>query len=181
MLEESFYEAIKRELVNGTVKKRHPFRYFTLATTHNGTPRQRTVVLRKLLPDFEVLIYTDARSQKVEDIRRNPKVSALFYHPKLLMQVRLEGQVEVITDSGKLAQYWQTIAEPSKKDYITSLDPGTAISNPDLVEYLDDQHYFCALKLVPDTIEYLQLKRPHHLRLLFSKAEGKWNGQFLVP
>ena len=172
---------IRAELTNGHIKKRHPFRYFTFATSHNGSPRQRTVVLRKMLPDLNILFYTDARSHKVEDFKKNSQVSALFYHPKKLMQVRVEGEAQIITDPKQLKQYWNNIQESSKKDYITERAPGSPIKNPDNVDYLEEEHHFCAVKIVPKCIEYLRLKRPNHIRVLFIKKEDKWNGKFLVP
>ena len=180
-MELEFLEKARRELINGYAKKRHPFRYFTIATMHGDAPRQRTVVLRKLLPDFSLLVYTDKRSKKVKDIMQNPAVSALFYHPKQLLQLRVDANAKLITDKEQLQRYWQNIPENSRKDYITTVAPGTEISNPDHVSYDPDTNYFKALRLIPNTIEYLQLKRPNHLRIRFTKDVGEWTGQFLVP
>ncbi|MBO3116975.1 pyridoxamine 5'-phosphate oxidase family protein [Winogradskyella sp. DF17] len=180
-MEQRYLEDIKAELINGYAKKRHPFRYFTLATVHKKAPRQRTVVLRKLLPDFNLLFFTDLRSQKVEDIKNNNTVSALFYHPKKLIQVKVDGKAQFVEDKHTLKTYWNNIPEHSRKDYITASAPGTPIANPDHTSYNLEQHHFCAIHIVPTTIEYLQLKRPNHLRLKFSKQEGGWQDQFLVP
>ena len=84
-MEQEILEKVKFELINGYAKKRHPFRYFTLSTIHNNSPRQRTVVLRKLLDDFTILFYTDKRSTKIEDLNMNNAVSALFYQQKKLL------------------------------------------------------------------------------------------------
>jgi pyridoxine/pyridoxamine 5'-phosphate oxidase len=180
-MEQQFLDYCRGELVNGHVKRGHPFRYFTLSTISDEKPRQRTVVLRKLLPDFNVLFYTDARSQKVQDIAKNPNVSALFYHPKKLMQVKLEGKAKLITDTEELNSYWKAIPESSRKDYITRLAPSTNLANPDHVEYEEEQPHFAAIKIIPETMEYLQLKRPNHMRILYTKQAEEWKGQFLVP
>lgn len=180
-MELEFLEKARRELINGYVKKRHPFRYFTLATIHKDSPRQRTVVLRKLLPDFSLLIYTDKRSQKVNDISKNASVGALFYHPKQFLQLRMDARAELVTDANQLNSYWQNIPENSRKDYITTRTPGTQIDNPDHVDYDPETNYFTAIRLIPKTIEYLQLKRPNHLRIRFTKQINEWTGQFLVP
>lgn len=176
-----FLEETRRELVNGHAKKRHPFRYFTLATIQNGQPRQRTVVLRKTLADFSILFYTDKRTQKIEDIALSPVCSALFYHPKKLLQIRVVGTAELITDKDQIAGYWHTVQEASRKDYTTINTPGTPIKNPDAVSYTAEENYFCPVKIIPTNIEYLQLKRPNHLRVLFSRTESDWSGEFLVP
>jgi hypothetical protein len=73
------------------------------------------------------------------------------------------------------------VQQASRKDYTTQIAPGTPIKNPDEVEYNSKENYFCPVKLVPSSIEYLRLKRPNHLRVLFSKSDGDWLGDFLVP
>jgi len=180
-MEQQFLESAKREIINGYAKRRHPFRYFWLATLSNGSVRQRTVVLRKLVDDFSLLVYTDARSQKVKDIQQDPRVSAIFYHPKKLLQLQFQATTELITEPNELKGYWGNIPEASRRDYTTSASPGTPISNLDAVSYNEDQPNFCIIKLVPHTIEYLELRRPNHLRILFQKKENDWKGQFLVP
>ncbi|WP_370391254.1 pyridoxamine 5'-phosphate oxidase family protein [uncultured Winogradskyella sp.] len=180
-MKQEFLDKIKRELINGYAKKRHPFRYFTLATMHNGAPRQRTVILRKLQDDFTLVLYTDSRSQKVADIKECPTVSALFYHPKKLIQVKVEGNAEIVSDKSHLDSYWKSIPENSKKDYITKLPPGSPIDNPDHTTYYTDKNYFCMIKIIPNTIEILQLKRPNHMRALYTNTTVGWQGQFIVP
>jgi len=180
-LKNQYLEEAMRELVSGHSKKRHPFRYFVLATNENGKPRQRTVVLRKTLLDSSLVIYTDKRTQKIKDIQNNSEFSALFYDSKKLLQIRIEGKAELITDKQQIATYWQTVQESSKKDYTTNRAPGTSIKNPDDVGYEPKENYFCPVKLIPNTIEYLRLKRPNHLRVLFSRNDIGWSGDFLVP
>ncbi len=176
-----FLEETKQELVNGPIKKRHPFRYFSLATIENDEPKQRTVVLRKTFIDLSLVFYTDKRTQKIEDIQLNPSCSALFYHPKKLLQIRIAGTAKLITNKDKIATYWHTVQEASKKDYTANIAPGTPIKNPDAIVYNLEEHHFCPVKIIPSSIEYLCLKRPNHLRLLFSRIDGDWSGEFLVP
>lgn len=180
-MKNQYLEEALRELVNGHAKKRHPFRYFVLATNENGKPTQRTVVLRKTLADQSLVIYTDKRTQKIKEIQKNPVFSALFYDTKRLLQIRVEGKAELITDTAQIASYWHTVQAASRKDYTTKLAPGTPIENLEEVEYTSTGNYFCPVKLVPQTIEYLRLQRPNHVRVLFSKIENDWSGEFLVP
>lgn len=180
-MKNQYLEEAIRELVNGHSKKRHPFRYFVLATNENGKPRQRTVVLRKTLLDSSLVIFTDKRTQKVKDIQNNFEFSALFYDSKKLLQLRIEGKAELITDKEQIATYWHTVQASSRKDYTTNLAPGTPIINPDDIDYKPEENYFCPVKLIPNTIEYLRLQRPNHLRILFSRIETDWSSEFLVP
>ena len=180
-MKNQFLEEARIALINGHAKKRHPFRYFTLATIENGEPRQRTVVLRKTLTDLSFVFYTDKRTQKIEDLQQNSSCSALFYNPKKLLQLRISGKAEIITDKEQIATYWHTIQEASKKDYTTKIAPGTLINDPDGIAYTLEENYFCPVKIIPTSIEYLLLKRPNHIRVLFSKIDKDWSGEFLVP
>jgi hypothetical protein len=64
-----------------------------------------------------------------------------------------------------------TVQQASKKDYTTSIAPGIPIKNPEEVSYNSNENYFCPVKLIPNTIEYLSLNRPNHLRVLFSRTD----------
>jgi pyridoxine/pyridoxamine 5'-phosphate oxidase len=180
-LKNQILEEVKRELVNGHAKKRHPFRYFVLATSENGMPRQRTVVLRKTLLDSSLVIYTDKRTPKIKNIQNNSEFSALFYDAKKQVQLRIEGKAELITDKEQIARYWHTVQASSRKDYTTAVAPGTPVINPDDIAYTSEDNYFCPVKLIPNKIEYLRLQRPNHVRILFSRIDTDWSGEFLVP
>lgn len=181
MTEQYLEEAIS-ELEKSLVKKGHPFRYFTLATAGlDAMARLRTVVLRKVTPDLKLVFYTDRRSKKITHITENPKVSLLFYHPKLMLQLKIEGKASFVKDEEVLKTYWNGIQPNSRKDYITQQPPGSTITNPDDVEYLNEENHFCMIEIEPFKIEYLKLKRPNHLRVRFAKDTNNWEGEFLVP
>ena len=179
MLNEILKEA-KQEIKFGYLKKKHPFRYPILASIKDNSPNQRTVVLRDSTKDFELIFYTDQRSNKIDDYHKNSNTSVLFYHPKKLLQIKVSGKMKIITSGKAYDDYWSRVQGKSQKDFITEKSPGTPIKNPDEVEYLDNEHHFCVLKLVPTEIEYLQLKRPNHIRALFTE-ENNWEGKFLNP
>ncbi|WP_350290801.1 pyridoxamine 5'-phosphate oxidase family protein [uncultured Croceitalea sp.] len=179
---EGIFKELKTELLNGYSKKGHPFRYFTLATSdETNAPQQRTVVLRKITPKLELLFYTDKRSSKVQQLLKNDAVSALFYHPKQLLQLKVDGKAEIVNDEKIIASLWSEIPLKSKKDYTTQNAPGSLIQNPDEVDYLNEENHFCIVQIIPRQIEYLQLKSPNHLRVLFKEENGQWKGSFLVP
>lgn len=179
---QQFLKEATDELHKSLVKKGHPFRYFTLATVGlDQIARLRTVVLRKVTPDLKLIFYTDRRSKKVTHIVENDKVSLLFYHPKLMLQLKVEGKAKIVKDEEVLKTYWNGIQPNSRKDYITQRPPGSTITNPDDVEYLNEENHFCIIEIAPFKIEYLKLKRPNHLRIKYSKHEDDWEGEFLVP
>lgn len=174
-------EQLKNELINGYSKKGHPFRYFTLATTNNEVPRLRTVVLRKVQDDTLLTFYTDLRSVKIKDIKNNDEVSALFYHPKKLLQLRVQGKAILETDPKVIQSLWTGIQPNSRKDYTTHHAPGSFINSPDEIDYLNEENYFCVVHIAPVQIEYLRLQRPNHVRVLFEKENLSWKGKYLVP
>lgn len=178
----TFFTELKEELKKGTTTKNHPFRYCTLATIGlERMPRLRTIVLRKVSEELKLTFYTDRRSKKIVHIKENNRISVLFYHPKKLLQVKVDGLAYTVTDKTILKKYWSGIQPNSRKDYTTGSAPGSTISNPDKVEYLEDENHFCMVEIEPFKIEYLKLKRPNHLRVRFSKIDGDWDGEFLVP
>ncbi|RZT00313.1 pyridoxamine 5'-phosphate oxidase family protein [Aquimarina brevivitae] len=176
------FNTIKKELSSALTDKKHPFRYFTMATSDiSGRSRLRTVVLRDFDEDFNLYIYTDKRSKKITHIIEREWVSALFYDPEKLMQVVIRAKAYIIDDDKSLARAWQQIPEKSKRDYTTIQKPGEEIQNPEIVDYLDKKDFFTILKFVPDKVEYLKLKRPNHVRACFKRVGGGWDGSFIVP
>ncbi len=181
MLHEIFSE-LKHEIRGAVHKKRHPFKYITLSTIDKqNSPRSRTVVLREVSENLDCIFFTDSRSEKVAHIENNQKACILAYHPKKLMQLRLDGKLVQVNDPDEIKRLFQKVSEKAIKDYTTVQAPGSAINNPDQVDYVSRQeNYFKALKFIPDEIEYLRLKRPNHLRAIF-KSVDDWKGQWLVP
>ena len=82
------FKLAKAELLRSNADRRHPFLYFTLAT-FGQYPEARTVVKRHAGQDLSLLFFTDSRKHKVRQIKKNAKVSALFYHPN-----KMRGQRE---------------------------------------------------------------------------------------
>lgn len=179
---DTYFKELKAELKNGAEEKNHPFRYFTLATMGvDQYSRLRTIVLRSSSPDLHLTFYTDRRSKKITHIKENKKVSLLFYNPKKLLQVRIEGVASIITDKSRLDGVWESIQENSKKEYSIASDPGSMITNPDNIDYLEGINHFCIVEIEPFKMEYLKLKRPNHLRIRFWREINNWEGEFLVP
>jgi len=173
-------EEAKQEVKFGYIKRKHPFRYPVLSSIEKNSPSQRTVVLRDTTTDFELIFYTDLRSNKIGDFKTNPNASVLFYHPKKRLQIQVKGEMKLITSGKTYEDYWSRIQGASKKDFSTEKAPGSIITNPEDVEYAENENFFCVLKLVPSEIEYLQLKSPNRVRALFTK-EDNWEGCFLNP
>jgi len=180
-LDEFLLQNIENELINATIKKGHPFKYFTLATLSEQNPRQRTVVLRKVQRGLQMFFYTDNRSAKVKQIGENPRISALFYDPKKMVQLQIQGRAYISKNPEMLQKIWKSIPENARRDYTTARPPGDKTLDPEALEYLGEQNHFCMVEITPERVEYLKLGRPHHLRIEFLKSGETWRKTFLVP
>lgn len=172
-------EAIE-EVKFGYLKKKYPTKHTYLATIRANKPVVRTVILRDCIDEIDPLFYTDARSFKVEDLKHNENASALFYNPKKLIQIRLEGQLRLLKDDDLIKKHREKALSISKKDYTSCFSPGEEISNPDALEYLKSD-FFQGIYLQVEKIEYLKLKRPNHIRCEFNKKDNAWSNRFLAP
>ena len=173
---------LMEELQNGATQKGHPFRYFTLGTVGlDRLARLRTVVLRKVSEDLKLTFYTDSRSKKIIHLKENNKVGLLFYHPDKLLQFRVEGLAMVFKDEASNKEVWEAIDPKSRKEYSTTMAPGTELEDPGQLQYLEGKSNFCVVEVTPFKIEYLKLQQPHHLRIRFSFRNGKWSSDYLVP
>lgn len=179
MLDDIFKSHIN-ELKFGYLKRKHPFRYCYLSSVFENKPVVRTVVLRDMTEDYELVFFTDSRSQKVKQFQSNPNAEVLFYHPKKLRQIKATGTISFLEDEEKLAHYRNKVQGSSLKDYITQSPPSTPIKNSDNVDYNEDEVHFCVMLLRIEILEGLQLKRPNHIRSRFKRANN-WEGEFLVP
>ena len=145
------FQDLKEELNKGFTEKDHPFRFFTLGTVGlDKMARLRTVVLRNVAEDLTLTFYTDKRSKKIIHINENSKVSTLFYHPDKMMQLKIEGLATVIKDNHTLQNHWKNLNENSKKEYTTSLAPGSTLPDRNAIEYLsDEENYFSIVTIQP--------------------------------
>ena len=85
-------------LLQGHLERRAgPREYVTLASVDlNGAPQQRTVALRAAEQSTaSLMIYTDLASHKVAEIRAEPRVSVLSWHPEVQVQLRLNGHAKI--------------------------------------------------------------------------------------
>lgn len=175
------FDLAKAELIRSNVDRRHPFRYLSLAT-HGVYPETRTVVKRKTTPELDTVIFTDARSPKVEQIRKNNKVSVLFYHPKKKLQIRINGEALLIEEGhSDYRQYFEQVKNSASiKDYTTRFAPGTPMGE-DAKALFDDDVHFLAIQVVPYTMDILQLGTEKHERSFYQLEEKVWKETKLTP
>ncbi|SMG14446.1 Pyridoxamine 5'-phosphate oxidase [Marivirga sericea] len=162
--------------------RRSAFRFIILNTVANDYPNSRYVVLRKFERESaELFIYTDFRSNKIQEIRNNPSVSVLAYDKQKKFQIKL-GARAVIHHQDELAyQHWSAL-DGGKESYNTSADPGKQVDTlqdaHQMKNAFDDRH-FAVLVLKVSKMECLQLNNEGHIRSFFDLDHNQ--SSFLVP
>ncbi|NQU61275.1 MAG: pyridoxamine 5'-phosphate oxidase [Rhodospirillales bacterium] len=164
-----------------------------LATaTPDGTPSVRMVLL-KGVDERGFVFYTNANSQKGQELAVNPKASLCFYWRSLGRQVRVDGDV-VEVDGDEADAYFQSRdrgarlgawaskqsrplegrfdLEKSVAEYTAKFNIGD-IPRPD---------FWKGYRVIPGTIEFWteQLFRLHE-RLVYHRTEDGWTTERLYP
>jgi len=157
----------------------------------DGSPRSRTVVLRHFGPDDRSFrFHTDIRSEKYQELQRDPRISALFYDVGEKIQLRLNGEATLHVTDRIADEAWSASQAMSRHCYATEPAPGSFILEgadftiPKGRELTDaGRHHFCAVRMHFNRLEWLWLGSEGHRRAIFewpavtSAPEMRW----LVP
>lgn len=163
----------------------HGFRLPCLATVDkDNAPRVRTVVLRHFFPEKrQCVVYTDKRSQKVEQIRHNDRAELCFWDRNESLQVRCQCQIELCDYNGFFDKTGHRPILGDGRDYSTLWPPGRSIDTEDVQHSADPQQNFCALICQIEELEWLYLSRKNiRARYSWDKDGQKQPRQsYLVP
>ncbi|KAH6767328.1 Pyridoxamine 5'-phosphate oxidase family protein [Perilla frutescens var. hirtella] len=161
------------------------YSYFQLATvSSNNLPSNRTVVFRGFENDGDkILINTDTRSRKINDLKHWPFAEICWYFTESWEQFRISGVVDVIDGTNpdplkleKREKSWLESSLKSRMQYVAPSPglPAIATQQPSLSPPLDPSigpvDAFCLLLLDPDQVDYLNLKTNE--RLTFTSGAG---------
>jgi pyridoxamine 5'-phosphate oxidase len=165
-----------------------------LATANKaGQPSARMVLLKGLTPDG-FCFYTNAESQKGEEIATNPAAALLFHWKSLRRQVRVEGSVEVLPDSfaddyffsrprGSRIGAWVSQQSRPLANYQTLKDE-TAEKEKSFAgdENIPRPAYWKGYIVKPESIEFwIDGKFRLHERHVYTKAGAGWTTGMLYP
>ena len=173
----------------------NPWRTPALGTANELEISLRTVVLQQVHPaSRELVCHTDYRSRKVWELRRNPQVRWLFYHPGEKIQVRAGGTVLVHQNNSVTRSAWQRTSLANRLNYCTTLAPGTRLAEPDtsrparwknclptLEETEAGWPNFAVIVTTIEHLEWLHLRPDGHRRAGFTWLENRFSGHWLVP
>lgn len=165
----------------------------TLATAdRKGRPSAR-IVLLKGVDEHGFVFYTNYNSRKAHELEENPVAALCFYWPSIDQQIRVEGQIERVSDEESDTYFaerpresqlgaWasrQSEVLPSRQDLESRLREaesrfaGSVVSRPD---------FWGGYRLRPEWIEFWERGefRLHH-RAAYSRQEGTWRLEELYP
>jgi hypothetical protein len=182
-------------LSDGAEISKSDFHLAALCTLSDIKPRVRTVVLRRVVKeDYTLIIHTDRRSAKFEEIKLNPNVSILFYSKENKVQIRLEGIASLHTEDVLAKEQWKSSKLQSRKCYLSELSPGTKVKEshcgaseifdshtPSEEESIAGQKNFCVISIKIDKIDWLYLRSKGHLRCMFIIDKDNIKKQWLAP
>ncbi len=191
-----------------------PFsRYFQLATVKSdGMPANRTVVFRGFLANTNhLMMISDRRSQKTDQIYQNPNAEACWYFTKTREQFRLAGALMLVTADTQepdlrqaRQQLWQNISDnariqfawPQPKAPRTQADDeaadeaadetadesdNTRAFNPAPPDEKTPLDTFCLLLLIPYSVDYLSLRGDPQTRMLYHQIGQTWQTAAVNP
>ena len=173
------------ECLDKCVKDRvSDYHTFSLATSSNDIAEIRTVVLRGYDKEKQSIIFhTNNLTGKINEIRDNPNVGALFYDKKAKIQIRCNG-VAVINNMDQFCRdRWDKMSHQSKECYYQNITPGKIVEDPKIVKNkLENKlsQNFTVITININKIDWLYLSSAGHTRVKFMK-ENQFLGQWIAP
>lgn len=184
-----------RDLERAVADEASPFRTPVLGTTNLFECAMRMVVLRHADgAKRELVCYSDARAQKVHQLKLCEQAHWLFYDPTRRLQLRVSAHTMVHVNDGIAAEHWQKLPLANRRNYCANQPPGTdihapgdaidpALKAPTVTRKQLEIGYenFAVLVSTVDQIEFLQLADEGNVRAVFNWTVAKWSGLWLVP
>jgi PPOX class probable FMN-dependent enzyme len=161
----------------------------TLATTDEaGHPNARSVVCRQMDDDGTLWFTSDARSEKVRQLLRNPSAAAVCWLASIREQFRwAAGSVELMTDtaSSDVTRIWHALSPESKAMFDWPAPGEPREPNNDRFSRTRNASQppesFCVLVLRPHRVEQLRLSVHPHQRVRWTLKNHQWVRQELNP
>jgi pyridoxamine 5'-phosphate oxidase len=158
-----------------------------------GNPSVRMVLLKGHGPEGFVF-YTNEESEKGRELKANPSAALLFHWKSLRRQVRIEGEVNRVSD-GEADAYFASRSRDSQLGAWAS-QQSRPLGSREVFEtrYREVRQrfegqtvhrppYWGGFKLVPRVLEFWQ-DRPHRLherRIFLAQDDGGWTEGLLYP
>ena len=129
------------QLLNGSLKYKHPFHNPVVGNKGLSGISLRTVVLRKVdVAKKQLSFHTDIRSGKWKELNIDNELSWLFYSATDRLQIRVQGKAILHSTDEIANKAWATSTMSSRKVYCGNEGPSTVSAMPSsgLSSYLDN-------------------------------------------
>jgi pyridoxamine 5'-phosphate oxidase len=180
-----FDEALKAEVLEANA--------MTLATAgEDGAPSARTVLL-KGFDERGFVFFTDYRSRKGAELKRNPRAALVFYWSELERQVRITGPTETISREDS-ETYFRTRPRSSRigawVSHQSQVIPSRKVLEKQVIEverkYPGEEvplpPYWGGFRVIPDEIELWQGRESRlHDRICYVRDGDRWRIERLSP
>jgi pyridoxine/pyridoxamine 5'-phosphate oxidase len=192
---ETLPAVIWRDLERAAAEEGNPFRTPVLGTTNLFECAMRVVVLRHADgAKRELVCYSDARAQKVHQLKLCEQAHWLFYEPTRGLQLRISAHTMVHQNDPIAREHWQKAPLTHRRNYSANQPPGSDIHAPGdaiapelksskvTAKQLEAGYEnFAVLVSTVDQIEFLQLADEGNVRAVFNWTAVTWSGLWLVP
>ncbi|MCR4466163.1 pyridoxamine 5'-phosphate oxidase family protein [Burkholderia sp. SCN-KJ] len=188
------YDRLWSCLESGVGAQRSPFTMLQAATLGlDGAPKVRTIVLRQVSRADRLLsFHTDARSEKVAELRRDARIAIVANDLDSLVQIRAEGVASICDDEAQRRAVWQSSRPHTLLLYRAPRRPGTPIESPEEAHVaagattgtaaIDDGYRnFCLLHVTVTRLDWLELARSGHRRAVFDVNDDGYEGRWVAP
>lgn len=187
---------IWKHLDLGVLEREHPFHTPVFGTISGGAPCLRVVVLRRFWRKNprSLAFHAHVGSPKIEEVRANPSVSWLFYHPKERFQIRIIGTAEIHIEGELHDEQWMETGFFSRRCYVGEApskisDKPTSGLPEDLSERAPTEKEsevgkanFAVILSTIGKIDCLELNVKGHRRSLFEWSDaGELQTKWLTP
>ncbi len=164
-----------------------------LATADTRAHPSARLVLLRGLDDRGLRFFTSYLSRKAREIAENPYAAAVLYWPGLGRQVRVEGEIALLSEDesdsyfdarprGHQLAAWASEQSEPIENYEMLDERFSAFEQRFEDESIPRPHSWGGYLLTPSRIEFWQ-NRPNrlHERTLYTRTPGTWQKQLLQP
>ena len=203
------FQKARKNMINESIMKENPFDQFnlwyneelesksnlpdamTLSTVGADMMPSSRIVFMKILTEEGFIFFTNYKSKKGRQLEENPKASLLFFWPRLIRQVRVEGLVERCSEQIS-DDYFNSRPLPSRAASLLSkqsepLDDKEAFDNnvirlAENEELITRPEHWGGYVLKPQLFEFWQ-NREHrsHDRFVYTLEGPGWKITRLYP
>ena len=178
------YENIWKSLDKGVKDRFSDYHTFSLATSSKNIAEIRTVVLRGYdRQNQSIIFHTNNLTNKINEIKNNPSVGALFYDRKGKIQIRFNGDAVINNMDQYCKERWNKMSAQSQECYYQNISPGQNIKSPEIVKNKLENKLsktFTVITINLSKIDWLYLSSKGHTRVKFLKNDG-FTGQWIAP